>query len=293
MTARTPVALITGSLGSGKTTLLRRILATSPRRLAILMNEFGEVAIDSRIIQGENVDIVELAGGCVCCSLTGEFEAAVTEIIGRFSPELIVVEATGVAESDALVYEVEDRLPAIRLDAVICVVDALAAVEYPQVGYAARMQLATADVLLINKTDLVRQEQVDQVVEQVRRFNTRASCIRTVRCAAAPDLLSDVPRTDRPVAQPSPHLDFESFAVTSAAIFDRERFERFVADLPGSVFRAKGFIRFPGETLLFNYVAGRAEFESFDSETTQLVFIGPGLARDRKLIETRVAESEL
>jgi len=73
--------LITGSLGSGKTTLLRRILDSAHFRIAVLMNEFGELAVDSRVISGKNIDIIELIDGCVCCSMTGEFEAAIGEII--------------------------------------------------------------------------------------------------------------------------------------------------------------------------------------------------------------------
>jgi G3E family GTPase len=134
MSARTPIALITGTLGSGKTTLVKRLIAMADRRLAVLMNEFGEIAIDSKIIQGENTRIVELAGGCVCCELTGEFVAAVDELIDKYRPELIVLEATGVAEADALVYEVEEELTRARLDSVVCIVDGYASIKYPQVG---------------------------------------------------------------------------------------------------------------------------------------------------------------
>jgi len=74
---RTPITLITGDLGSGKTTLLQHILAAVPDRIAILMNEFGEIAVDRKIIEGKNIRVAELDGGCVCCSLLGEFEAAV------------------------------------------------------------------------------------------------------------------------------------------------------------------------------------------------------------------------
>src|SRR5919205_1072788 len=119
---RTPLTLITGPLGSGKTTLLRHILAALPRKIAILMNEFGELAIDSRIIQGENIQLTELGGGCVCCSLLGEFDAAVREIIDTAKPELIVVETTGLAEPDALMFDIEEALPQVRLDGVVTVV---------------------------------------------------------------------------------------------------------------------------------------------------------------------------
>src|SRR5688500_15443255 len=103
MTDRTPLTVITGPLGSGKTTLLRHMVTTVPRRLAILMNEFGEIAIDSKIVAGKNVHMAELGGGCVCCALLGEFEAAVHEILATVAPERLVVETTGVAEPDALV----------------------------------------------------------------------------------------------------------------------------------------------------------------------------------------------
>src|SRR4028119_235021 len=105
MQIRTPLIVLTGPLGSGKTTLLRHILDTFPRKIAILMNEFGEIAIDSKIIAGKNVQMADLGGGCVCCSLLGEFEAAVDEIIDTVDPDYIVVETTGVAEPDALVFD--------------------------------------------------------------------------------------------------------------------------------------------------------------------------------------------
>lgn len=295
METRTPIALITGSLGSGKTTLLRRVLEEPAGRIAVLMNEFGEIAIDSKIIQGKNIDIVELAGGCVCCSLTGEFEAAVNEIIDRVHPELIIVEATGVAESDALVFELEDRLPNIRLDAVVCIVDAYAAIKYPQVGYAARTQLAAADVLLINKTDLVAPDEIEVVVAQTRQYNTRAATIKTMRCAAPLSLVLNPPIAERSVPQPQPRSEqFESFALTSTRRLIPEKFEGFVLSLHNLIFRAKGFVQFSdGRTCLFNYVAGRAELEDFETETTQIVFIGPSACSHRSFIETRFRECEV
>src|SRR5438067_13148722 len=116
MSPRTPITLITGPLGSGKTTLLRHILATHPAKIAIVMNEFGEIAIDTKVIQGKNVRIGELGGGCVCCSLLGEFEAAVTEIIKKIALEIIVVESTSLAEPVALEFNIQEPRPACRLD---------------------------------------------------------------------------------------------------------------------------------------------------------------------------------
>src|SRR6476646_10692013 len=114
MPPRTSITIITGPLGSGKTTLLHHILATQCEKIAIVMNEFGEIAIDTKVIEGKNVRIAELGGGCVCCSLVGEFEAAVNEIIEKIAPERIVVETTGRAEPEAPVFNLQEALPARR-----------------------------------------------------------------------------------------------------------------------------------------------------------------------------------
>lgn len=276
MEQKTPVMLVTGGLGSGKTTLVRRILDKATLRLAVLMNEFGEIAIDSQVIRGRNIDIVELAGGCVCCSMTGEFEAAVREIVDAFHPEFLVVEATGVAESDALAYEIEDNLPEVRLDSVVYVADAYLSARHPRVGYSQRVQIASADIVLINKIDLLATDEVKEVEEQVRKYNNRAVFFKTVGCDVdAESLFGVVSRAERPRALTlHGEAEFQSFAWSSGKMLDRQRFESLLDRLPEQVFRAKGFVRFSEGSLLFNYVAGRADFEDFESDSTRLVFIG-------------------
>lgn len=294
MEPRTPIMLITGSLGSGKTTLLKRILTTTNWRLAVLMNEFGEIAIDSRIIEGENVQMVELLGGCVCCSLTGEFEVAVREILEKVRPEFIVVEATGVAEADALAYEVEDNLPEVRLDSVVCIVDAYMSVKYPYVGYITRTHLETADMVLINKIDLVTTDELKEVEAQVRKFNESAILFKTVGCDVDPGLLFGlgIERHARPSAYHG-QADFDTFSYTSQACMDEDKFRQMVSRLPASLYRAKGFVCFGGRSRLFNYVAGRVDFEDFEATKTQLVFIGRHLSEDREEILRTLRECEV
>ena len=186
-------------------------------------------------------------------------------------------------------------MPNIRLEAVICIVDAYAAIKYPQVGYAARTQLAAAGVLLINKVDLVGSQEIESVVAQVRKYNTRAALIKTVRCAVAIDFILNPPTVRRIVPEPPPRSEeFESFALASRRMMSREKFEEFVLSLHDVIFRAKGFVRFSdGKSYLLNYVAGRAEMSEFDAETTQIVFIGPSAGSDRDFIEKRFHECEV
>ena len=193
MAVRTPLTVVTGSLGSGKTTLLRYILTAISRKIAILMNEFGEIAIDTKILQGKNVQMVDLGGGCVCCSLLGEFEAAVDEIIETVNPDHIVVETTGVAEPDALVFDIQENLR-VRLDGVVTVADADAMLKYPQIGHTTRIQIESADIILLNKVDLVSESELEVMTNKLHSLNQIASVIRTVRCHIDPDLLFGIGR---------------------------------------------------------------------------------------------------
>jgi G3E family GTPase len=303
---RTPLTLITGPLGSGKTTLLRHILATRRGKIAIVMNEFGEIAIDTKVIEGKNVRIAELGGGCVCCSLLGEFEAAVNEIIEKIAPERIVVETTGLAEPEALVFNIQEALPRCRLDGVASVIDADMLIRFPELGHTTRLQIEGADILLLNKIDLIEPGQVKPLETKLREINPTAAIVRTERCRIDPELLfgigrspreirsrvimpsaiSDISRGEKKIAPPEHRhqSEFESFVFTSSKIFSPDCFERFANGLPASVVRAKGFIRFADGAQLFNFVAGRWELEPFESDRTELVFIGRDIAADKKAI---------
>ncbi|NTU48412.1 MAG: GTP-binding protein [Syntrophobacteraceae bacterium] len=294
MRVRTPIMLITGSLGSGKTTLLRRIVEVMRQPIAVVMNEFGEAAIDSRTITGDNVRIVELAGGCICCSMTGDFEAAVREIIGFVRPEFIVVETTGVSDADALVFQVEGNLPEVRLDSVVHIVDAYLGARHPHVGPIARTHLQTADIVLINKIDLVTTQEVREMEALVRLHNDRALLVKTMGCDVDLSLLFGMATRvgAAPAIQRSP-VHLQSFTYSTAALLDEGKFLNLFEALGSSVFRAKGFVRFPGVTHLFNYVLGRVDLEEYESEVTELIFIGCGLDEIREVIEGNLRDCEV
>lgn len=279
---RTPLTLVTGFLGSGKTTLLRKILADTSHKVAIVMNEFGEIAIDAKVMRGRNVEIAELGGGCVCCSLLGEFEAALQEIIARVHPEIIVVETTGLAEPEALVFNIEESLPhLVRLDGVVALADADAIVRYPQIGRTTRMQLETADVILVNKTDLVDAQQLAAVEAKLRAINEHAQFFRSVQCQLDTSLLFGL-SVERSLATQSLRQDgdthqpeFSMFAVTCTGTADRQRFSDFADTLPPQVYRAKGLLALADGGYHFNYVAKRWGLEPCTVENNEFVFIGP------------------
>ena len=314
MTLRTPITVITGPLGSGKTTLLRHILATQREKVAIVMNEFGEIAIDTKVIEGKNVRIAELGGGCVCCSLLGEFEAAVNEIIETIEPEKIVVETTGLAEPEALMFNIQEALPQCRLDGVVSVIDADMLIRFPELGHTTRLQIEGADILLLNKIDLIESGQIEPLESKLRQINSIAAIVRTERCRIDPELLfgiesspgeirprvtmpsamSDISPGERKIAPPEHRhqSEFESFAFTSDKVFSRDCFEGFANGLPASVVRAKGFIRFADGGQLFNFVAGRWELEAFEAERTEVVFVGRNITAGKEMILSALKKCE-
>lgn len=292
MSVRTPMQVVAGSLGSGKTTLLRHLLRQELGRVALIVNEFGELGIDGQVLAGEHFRLIELPGGCVCCSLAGEFAQAVEELIDTVGPETILVETTGVAEADALVIDIEERLPRVRLEAVVVVVDADACCRFPQLGYAERAQIEVADLLLINKTDLVDAAQRAQVKERLRQVNPHAALVETCFGQMDPRLLG-APRPARLPGAAGDHghvREFESFSWTAGRELRRERFAEAVESWPPQVYRAKGFVRLDGELWLFNYVAGRWQLEPAPQGRPGLVWIGPGVEEHAPAIICRLED---
>lgn len=275
----TPITIITGYLGSGKTTLLKHLLSTTDKKLAIVMNEFGTIDIDTKIIKGKNVNIAELKGGCVCCSISGEFELAVKEIIEKVKPDHIVVETTGVVDPESLIYDILEN-PFLKLDSVVCVVDSDAMAKYPEIGQTARIQMRMADILLLNKADLVTQEQLEKIEHEVRKINKNALIQKTVRCNIHVPVLFGLFAEKEAAKHKHTELeDIETVAFTSSKIIDKKTFAGFIRSLQKNVFRAKGFVNFVDGTYLFNYVNGRCELEKWDKEDTKIVFIGKNLEK--------------
>ncbi len=285
---KTPIAIISGYLGSGKTTLLKRIIENLDRKFAILMNEFGEVSIDSQIIKGKNVDIQELTGGCVCCSLTGEFEFAIKEIIQKYSPEIIIVETTGVAEPDAIVFDVEENLKEVKLDTVIVVVDADSIIRFPSIGKVGEAQIEVADVVLLNKTDLVEKSQIKEIENKINRINKNAHIFKTKNCDIDVDLLFslEIEHREKKLHKKSEHTKMESFVLETKKKFTKSELENFLKSIPKEVYRLKGFVNLEGKSVLVNFVAGRWDLEEMSGEK-KLVFIGEGI----KSLKTKFEKS--
>ncbi|MBI5504792.1 MAG: GTP-binding protein [Deltaproteobacteria bacterium] len=189
---RVAVDIVTGFLGSGKTTLLRGLLASAParERIAVIVNEIGEIGIDGRVLSGFDFleNVVELSDGCICCSIDEyRFDFAIDELRRRLDPTLIVIETTGVADPAPAIERV--RRCGLGLDAVITVVDALSWTRAWRVSGAARRQIEAADFLVMSKLDLVDSRARARLESKLRRLAPRAVVLAVDHGALATDVL--------------------------------------------------------------------------------------------------------
>ncbi len=189
-----PVTVLTGYLGAGKTTLLNRILSENHgKKYAVIVNEFGEIGIDNDLIIGADEEVFEMNNGCVCCTVRGDLVRILDGLMkrkGKF--DAIIVETTGLADPAPVAqtfFVDEDVQRNARLDAVVTVADAKWLSDRLKDAPEAKNQIAFADVIVLNKTDLVSGGELAEVEARIRAINPYAKLHRTERCKVA---LSDV-----------------------------------------------------------------------------------------------------
>ncbi len=189
-----PVTVLTGYLGAGKTTLLNRILSENHgKRYAVVVNEFGEIGIDNELVIGADEEVFEMNNGCICCTVRGDLIRIIEGLMrrkGRF--DAIIVETTGLADPAPVAqtfFVDEDVQKAARLDAVVTVADAKWLSQRLRDAPEAKSQIAFADVIILNKTDLVSPAELREVEARIRGINPYATLHRAQKCDVA---LADV-----------------------------------------------------------------------------------------------------
>ena len=182
-----PVTVLTGYLGAGKTTLLNRIL-TEPhgKKYAVIVNEFGEVGIDNDLVVGADEEIFEMNNGCICCTVRGDLIRIISGLMKRAQNfDGILIETTGLADPGPVAqtfFADPDVAARAKLDSIVTVVDALNLPQRLKDSNEAEEQIAFADVILLNKTDLVKPDDLKKVEQAIRHINRFAKIIHTERC---------------------------------------------------------------------------------------------------------------
>lgn len=191
--AKTPVTVITGYLGAGKTTLLNRILTENHgKRYAVIINEFGEVGIDNDLVVGADEEVFEMNNGCICCRVRGDLIRILTTLAKRKSKfDAVIIETTGLADPGPVIqtfYAEAELAEWLTLDSVVTVVDARHLMQRLGDAKEAEEQIAFADIVLVNKVDLVTPSELMLIEKRIQQINPYAKQIRTTR--------SDVPLAD-------------------------------------------------------------------------------------------------
>ena len=309
MPDKIPVTVLTGYLGAGKTTLLNRIL-TEPhgKRYAVIVNEFGEIGIDNDLVVGADEEVFEMNNGCICCTVRGDLIRIMDGLMkrkGKF--DAIIVETTGLADPAPVAqtfFVDQDVSDAAKLDAVVTVADAKWLTDRLKDAPEAKNQIAFADVIILNKIDLVSPDELAAVEDRIRAINPYARIHRAKNCQVpiAEVLNRNAFDLDRIIELAPDFLeeghhhhhdeDMQSVSVRHPGAVDPEKFMPWISDLTQregpNILRCKGIVAFPGEPKRFVFqgvhmiLDGDLQGTWKDGETRQsrVVFIGRNLDED-------------
>lgn len=299
-----PVTVLTGYLGAGKTTLLNRILTHEHGlKVAVIVNEFGEVGIDNQLVIDADEEIFEMNNGCICCTVRGDLIRVIGNLMRRRDKfDHLVIETTGLADPAPVIqtfFVDEDMKSHLSLDAVVTVVDALHIWQHWDASEA-QEQIAFADVILLNKTDLVTSEQLEELERRIRLMNAMGKIYRTRNTELEMDAVLGVQAFDLNRAlEIDPNFLSEeahehdetvsSVALVTEGALNMQQLNEWLAFLLRTqgvdIFRMKGILNIAGEDSRFVFqgvhmlLTGTADrpWKPDEQRKSELVFIGRNL----------------
>ncbi|CAA6826772.1 MAG: Putative metal chaperone, involved in Zn homeostasis, GTPase of COG0523 family [uncultured Sulfurovum sp.] len=298
--------VITGFLGVGKTTMLTNSVKEnfSDKKIAIIVNEFGDIGVDSKILKNVHSEVLEISEGCICCQLAQEFEAGVREIIEKYDPEMIFVETSGASEPFPIFLSLQNM--GISVDGVICVVDSKNFDTYKE-NSTAKYQLGGSNIIILNKTDLVTEEELKaleiELIELKEEYNIKNTMTdkpifknyvihKAKQGIVAKEVFEGVYKVEEVAefAKNVTHLGHTlKDSITQKVAYLKEDInfndvDEILKNVPESIYRVKGIVKVKDvpNAIFINYSFGDASFEElFDYEDKSLlIFIGENVEKE-------------
>jgi len=287
---RIPVTVFTGFLGSGKTTIILNLIKQLPRnyKLVMLKNEFGNIAVDSKLAAESNLQVTEMLNGCLCCILVGKLGNALDEILNKYAPDRIIIETSGSAYPAPIAWEIRKMSDRLKLDGIITVIDAVNFPGYRDNSYTAKIQAQFTDLILINKHELVSESKLDHLLDDVYDLNPSTPKVKTDHGFIDKQLifgidtklfssLRSVQDEKFSIDPDHEHKEVQLMEMHSKKIFDKKFVESVLAGLPKwDFYRIKGYLNFNGSSYLVNYAFGNWEFTKLSKlePESALIFMG-------------------
>lgn len=304
--------VITGFLGVGKTTMLTNSVKHyfGDKKIAIIVNEFGDVGVDSQILSNVYSEVLEISEGCICCQLAEEFESGVNEIIEKYDPEIIFVETSGASEPFPIFLSLQNL--GISVDGIICVADAKNFASYSD-NSTAKYQLGGSNIIVLNKTDLVSEDEANKIEEEIRvikeQYNIKNTLTgvpifknyvihRAEQGLVNQEVFEGIYKVEEVTqfAKDDVHLGHTlKDSITQKVAYLKEgisfsEVDEVLENLPKNIYRVKGVVRVNDvpNAIFVNYSFGDASFEELlDYEgKSLLIFIGEDIEHSVKSLET-------
>ena len=301
-----PVTVLTGFLGAGKTTLLNRILTEQHgKKYAVIVNEFGEQGIDNDLVVDADEEVFEMNNGCICCTVRGDLIRILSGLMKRADKlDAIIVETTGLADPAPVAqtfFVDQDVADQTKLDAIVTVADAVHLSSQIVDHHEAEEQIAFGDVILLNKIDLVKENDLEQVKKRIRQINPFAKIINTTKCGVPLNEILDLDAFSlKRVLEVEPDFlesdhdhehddDVTSISFVSDTPLDMEKFQTWFSKLLQTkgqdILRTKGILDFTDETDRYVFqgvhmlmdASPMGKWPEGKKRTSRLVFIGRNL----------------
>lgn len=305
-----PITILTGFLGSGKTTLVNKIIKQNPEiKFGLIINEFGEVGIDGQLVENSGQEMVEMSNGCMCCVVRKDLLETVEKLVDSGKVDYILIEASGLAEPApiAQTFAMDDLNGKVKMDSVICLIDALNYRVSKETYQIATEQVEFADVLVLNKTNEQTPENLEMLNKFIKQINPDATVLenseefdtRVLVETGKWDNEKISSQEDHESEHTHEHDEVDEVVFVTEKVLDPMKLDHWIkVNFPENVVRAKGFLKLKMSEMnldttddhglfLFQMVGARKSLEPFtttktvfDYNTSRLVLIGKNLAKD-------------